>query len=216
MPLSLAARWIATSGGAVELDPRVPSDLSKWQDAFAELLLRIASEEVTIIGIRDGEREKLSGLIFAGIRVVVIHFEIDCEYWTGDELFLFAHVYRDEESWQADWNDRLESMDGVKWSKLMVLRSDVARCWPFGIKRSDSSEIFRTGAPGRPTSMHLVRAEFDRRWEHGESASTISAEAESLADWLRSTHPYVPQLKSKTIANRLRAAHRARIAKAPK
>ena len=65
MPLSLAARWIATSGGAVELDPRVPSDLSKWQDAFAELLLRIASEEVTIIGIRDGEREKLSGLIFA-------------------------------------------------------------------------------------------------------------------------------------------------------
>src|SRR5262249_51441301 len=44
MPLYCAAQWIATRGGTLEIDP---SDLSVWQDAFAQLLPRIASDEVT-------------------------------------------------------------------------------------------------------------------------------------------------------------------------
>jgi hypothetical protein len=54
MPLYCAAQWIATRGGTLEIDP---SDLSVWQDAFAQLLPRIASNEMTATGMRNSQRE---------------------------------------------------------------------------------------------------------------------------------------------------------------
>jgi hypothetical protein len=62
----------------------------------------------------------------------------------------------------------------------------------------------RTGAPGRPSSMHLVEAEFDRRVSAGESWKSKLAVADDLAAWLRREHPRMPKLTSKTILNRLR------------
>jgi hypothetical protein len=75
-------------------------------------------------------------------------------------------------------------------------------------EEESSPPIYRTGAPGKPTSMHLVEAEFRARCDRGEAKPTIGDEAEILAEWLRRTHPNAPPLTPKTVKNQLRAAHR--------
>jgi hypothetical protein len=214
MPLYFAAQWIATRGGTVEIDP---SDLSVWQDAFAQLLARIASDEVTVTGMRDGQREKLEGHIFAGILVDFPFHDTPFNLLVSEELYLRSCVYLDEEHWQKGWNDVLETRHGAKWLKLMVLKSNVARCWPFGVGQVTMEEplqVHHSGAPGRPSSMHLVEAEYRARCDRGEAEASIGAEAKALAEWLQTKHPHVPQLKPKSIANRLRHEYRERTAKA--
>jgi hypothetical protein len=77
---------------------------------------------------------------------------------------------------------------------------------------SDAALPERTGAPGRPTSMHLIRAEYHARWERGEVLDSIGEEAEALSRWLMNTHPTAPSPTPKTIANNLRREHRRRLA----
>jgi hypothetical protein len=126
MPLYLAAQWIATCGGTLEIDP---SDLAAWQNAFSQLLSRIASEEVAVTGVRKGEREKLAGQLFANMQVDYPFSDTPISLLVSEELYLSSCVYLDDEHWQTGWNDALETRQGPKWSKLMVLKSDVARCW---------------------------------------------------------------------------------------
>ena len=57
MPLSSAAQWIATAGGAASFDPL---DVSVWQSAYSDLLARIASDEIKVIGVRDGTTEPIN------------------------------------------------------------------------------------------------------------------------------------------------------------
>jgi hypothetical protein len=64
--------------------------------------------------------------------------------------------------------------------------------------------------------MHLVELEHRDRWQRGEAETGIDAEAKALAEWLRTEHPDAPQLKPKTIANRLRHEHRRRAGEAQK
>jgi hypothetical protein len=213
MPLYFAAQWIATRGGTVEIDP---SDLTVWQDAFAQLLPRIASDEVTVTGMRHGQREKLEGHIFAGILVDFPFHDTPFNLLVSEELYLSSCVYIDEEHWQKGWNDVLEARHGAKWSKLLVLKSDVAKCWPFAESAGITSAPYQTGAPGRPTSMQLVAAEHCARWDRGEALERIGAEAQALAQWLRETHPSAPQPTAKTISNNLRAEHRRRMSTARK
>jgi hypothetical protein len=213
MPLYCAAQWIATRGGTVEIDP---SDLSVWQDAFAQLLARIASGEVTVTGVRDGEREKLEGHIFAGIPVDFPFHDTPSSLLLSEDLYLSSCIYIGEEHWQQGSNDSLQTRHGCKWSKLMVLNSDVARYWPFCMSQGttkDGPPIRHTGAPGRPSSMHLIEAEYRARCDRGEANTRIGAEAKLLADWLQKTHPEAPPLTPKTIANRLRHEHREQLAK---
>ena len=66
-----------------------------------------------------------------------------------------------------------------------------------------------TGAPGRPTSMHLVESEFHRRAEEGLIASTLVEESKQLSEWLKRTYPKAPPATPKTIRNRSRDAYRA-------
>ncbi len=214
MPLYFAGQWIATCGGTVEIDP---GDLSVWQNAFAQLLARIASEQVAVTGVREGEREKLAGHLFANIPVDYPFSDTPFSLLVSEELFLSSCVYIDEEHWQKGWNDVLETRHGCKWSKLMVLKSDVARCWPFTAGQDitrDRLQIHYTGAPGRPSSMHLVEAEYRARCDRGEAEAGIGAEAKALAEWFQSKHPHLPRLKPKSIANKLRREHRKRTAKA--
>jgi hypothetical protein len=77
---------------------------------------------------------------------------------------------------------------------------------------SDAALPERTGAPGRPTSMHLVTVEYDARWERGDVLDSIGEEAEALSRWLTNTHPTAPKLTAKTIANNLRSEHKRRLA----
>jgi hypothetical protein len=66
----------------------------------------------------------------------------------------------------------------------------------------------RSGAPGRPTSMHLVDAEFERRVKAGIVAPSLNKEAETLAAWLKKNHPTMPAAKASSIRNYLREIYR--------
>jgi hypothetical protein len=210
MPLYCAAQWIATRGGTVDIDP---SDLSAWQDAFEKLLAGIASEQVTVTGICDGERKKLEGHLFAGIRVDYPFHDMPFELLTSEEPYLSSRVYIDEAQWHKDSNDSLETLRGCEWSKLMVVRSHVAQL--FNVEGT-AAMARHTGAPGRPSSMHLVDAEHRARWDRGEAEPSIGAEAIILSKWLKFKHPNAPPLKPKSIANRLRQEHRKRTDEARK
>ncbi len=62
-----------------------------------------------------------------------------------------------------------------------------------------------TGSPGRPSSMGIVMAEFERRRGNGGCESSRQAEADALAAWLVKTHPGALMLKPKSIFNKLPA-----------
>ena len=67
---------------------------------------------------------------------------------------------------------------------------------------------YRTGAPGRPTIMHLIKAEMERRAENGEMLKTIAGEAKALANWAAKVHPRAPRTTAQSIENGIRNKHR--------
>lgn len=85
-----------------------------------------------------------------------------------------------------------------------------------GTQCSGEAPPHRTGAPGRPSSMHLVKREHTRRLGASEAEATVRAEAACLADWLRRTHPCAPPLTTKTVENGIRDRHRRHKEEAPK
>jgi len=243
MPLYCAAQWIATRGGTLKIKPWREAP---WREAFKDLLDRIASEDVKVVGVRDGVRdgvpEPISGIHFASCSVDY-PFSFSgrrSDLLLSGELCLFSRPYIDDKHWRGGFNDALEDRRrrGVRWGRLMVLKADIARCWPFvsinanaTLTQADATlsasaslqpqpalavTPLVTGAPGRPTSMHLVELQYRDRWQRGEAETGIDAEAEALAEWLRTEHPDAPQLTPKTIANRLRHEHRRRVGDAQK
>jgi hypothetical protein len=204
MPLYCAAQWIATEGGSISFDP---CDVSVWKPAYEQLLARIASEEVRVIGIRNGERQPVPGFHFAGCRIDYPFVEQPFELLLSEDLYLSSFAYLDEEHWLKDHDDSLQNHHGRRWGRLMVLKSDVAKFWRFD-RAGEATAPPRTGAPGRPTSIHLVEAEFDARCARNEVRPSLAEEAEVLAAWLRNQHPDSPHLTAKTIKNKLRAVSR--------
>jgi hypothetical protein len=214
MPLYFAAQWIATRGGTVEIDP---SELSVWQDAFAQLLPRFASEQIKVIGVRNGVTETISALHFASCRVDYPYSDADFDLILSEEFYLCSYPYIDDEHWRRAFDDSLRNRSGKHWERLMVLKSDVAHHWPFSLAQATGKTpgtTYQSGAPGRPTSMHLVEVEFRARWDRGDAKTSIGAEAQILSEWLQKKHPDAPQLTPKAIANRLRHEHRRRGASA--
>jgi hypothetical protein len=81
---------------------------------------------------------------------------------------------------------------------------------------SDADEVAsdRTGTQGRPTSRHLVTAEFARRAANNEPLDKLNAESAILSDWLQQRHPNLAPMTPKTVENCIRIAYR--LWKAPK
>jgi hypothetical protein len=208
MPLYCAAQWIATRGGTLEINPL---DERAWREAFKELLNRIASEDVKVVGVRDGVIEHVSGIHFASCLVDYPFSDPSLELILSEELCLVSHPYIDDEHWRGWCHDSLQNRGDARWRRLMVFKADVARCWPFAAVLDH-----RTGAPGRPSAMHLVELEYRARWARGEALSGIGAEAEYLSQWLANTHPTLPKVTAKTIRNRLSSEHRQRLLDARK
>jgi hypothetical protein len=139
MALYCAAQWIATRGGTLEINPL---DEGLWREAFKDLLDRIASEDVKVVGVRDGATETVSGTHFASCSVVYPFSDPRLDQIRSKELCLFSRLYIDDEHWRGGFNDTLENWRGARWRRLMVLKADVARCWPFA-----TAQDHRTGAP---------------------------------------------------------------------
>lgn len=81
---------------------------------------------------------------------------------------------------------------------------------------ADRQPSDRTGAPGRPSAMHLVEAELRRRHAAGEMHGTLRSEAEHLSRWLRAMHPTLRPATPKTICNRISSTFRSLSAGRPK
>lgn len=208
MPLYCAAQWIATEGGRIDFDGR---EVERWRPAFAELLARIASEDVKVIGFRDGRNEPLPGYRFAGVRVVHPFENMPLDLILSDEMHLRSYCYTNEASWLKGLCDTLEQHRRDKWDRLSVLKSDVAAHWPFGKDAKPDAPVLsldRTGAPGRPSAMHLVQSEFQRRCAAGQVESSLTQEGVVLAAWLKSVHPTLRPATPRTIENGIRAAYR--------
>jgi hypothetical protein len=209
MPLYCAAQWIATCGGTNEINPL---DEAIWRKAFKDLLDRIASGNVKVVGERrDGVLEEvLEDIGSAHFAFCRVDYPFSERRILGNEFCLVSHPF-DDEHWRRGFDDRFENRRGVRWRRLTVLKADVARCWPFG-----KSQDHRTGAPGRPSSMRLVENEYRSRCQRGVAQTTVSSEARALAEWFRATHLDAPPPTAKTIENKIRSEHRQRVAERSK
>ena len=84
------------------------------------------------------------------------------------------------------------------------------------LDQADDEDIYKSGAPGRPTSAHLVNEELQRRAAAGELCGTLASEAEHLSQWLAREHPKAPRMTPKTISNSCRNAFRSARKQRPK
>ncbi len=111
---------------------------------------------------------------------------------------------------RLDLSPRDGARAGRRFEKVRFKTSEIAAL------RDDSSAVegespfdpYTTGAPGRPTSAHLIEAEFERRAEAGERQARLRAEAKTLEGWLQQAHPRAPRLSWKTIENHIRERFR--------
>ena len=98
------------------------------------------------------------------------------------------------------------SAGGACWDRIKLQRDDVIRLWP-PVRRSSeeppANHCYRTGLPGKPSSIYLVEAELDQRVAAGAKWRSKQGCAEELASWLKAEHPHSPRATAKTIATRL-------------
>ena len=107
---------------------------------------------------------------------------------------------------------RVHLLEGEIWEHFVNSSRTDKRYWSQvnvmakGLKdaRLNPKDVTRTGAPGRPTCMHIIQPEFRRRVENGEIEPTLAAQSKVLAAWFEKSYPDLPRPTPKTIANKLR------------
>lgn len=81
-------------------------------------------------------------------------------------------------------------------------RDEILSIWP--VKENATGTVvpvvYRTGSPGRPTSMHIVLEEAERRLLAGVEVRKFLPFAKDLAKWLADSDRVAPQLDPETIA----------------
>ncbi|MER9528550.1 hypothetical protein NKI89_01880 [Mesorhizobium sp. M0309] len=203
IPLFCAAQWIATQGGASNFDPE---KTDHWRSAYRELLDHVSSGQVRISGVHNNARESIDGVVFAGCQVDYPYSDAALDIGFSETYYLQSYPYIDDEHWRRGINDSFTNRHDVRWKELMVAKADVAHFWPF-----ESNPPAKSGAPGRPTSMHLIVAEFEERAARGDTEATLSKQASVLAEWLVQRHRNCPPAGRKAIENGIRIAfHKAK------
>ncbi len=119
----------------------------------------------------------------------------------GDVVYRFVRVV-DPMMAPATFTPTPHQPTAQAQSPLAAPPSDIAAT-------TNGTTIYTTGAPGRPTSMHLIEAELRRRAANGMmEMKSCSAEARALADWLRREHPEAAATQPKTIQNSIASLYR--------
>ena len=103
---------------------------------------------------------------------------------------------------------------GQCWSNVTLPQKVVVALWPAQVAESIMRTIpevsDRTGVAGRPTSRHLVIAEYLRRYEAGVALTAIGEEARALEAWLPSRHPGLARMTARSIESAIRPEFRRR------
>ena len=98
---------------------------------------------------------------------------------------------------------------------IEVRRAHLEACWPPKTTPADSAPggdlgliPVKSGLPGRPTSWHLIEAQFRKRWavanNSEKKSKSLAAWVSELAAWLKEKHPEATRCTEKTIKNALR------------
>src|SRR5205814_10234984 len=114
----------------------------------------------------------------------------------------------------GEWGKAVAFGQGDLGSPVEVRKAEIDQIWP--APSASDRQQYRTGAPGHPSSMFLVEAEFERRAAADTLFPSMKAEAEHLAAWLNETHPSAPPTTPKTIQNRLGGKHRDAVGRSQK
>jgi len=147
---------------------------------------------------------------------------IDRGVWLHEKCEANNDVYRLNTiliNWDQDNIDYYKS-DG-DWAEYMNTRirlvcDDIDREFPLPEtaiqantpSNEPSAATYRTGVAGRPSSIHIVRPEMQRRAASGHLLSSLAAEVRALLQWLQEHHPDAAPLTQKTAENRLRDDYR--------
>jgi hypothetical protein len=129
MPLTSAAHWIASKGGTVSTG----NDEQLWRPAFDDLLGRITSREVEVIGRRGAGNESVPGHLFARIQVAYPYSDLLVRTLLGDNAYLDCYPFVDDDQWQRESSDKLyaSGRGEPQWTHLQVRKPDIVRFWPF-------------------------------------------------------------------------------------
>jgi hypothetical protein len=142
--------------------------------------------------------------------------EIDYAYFSEPRGF----------SLNGDWIERVPSFSSIskrlrndlrrdpEWERVLVERASFVAWLVDAYPQTrrllpsidDPAQAVGTGAPGRPSSMHLILEEHRRRIDAGEKQ--ISAESRFLEKWFKARHRDLQPPTAKTIENRIRDAHK--------
>jgi hypothetical protein len=145
MPLSAAAHWIASEGGAIS----ITADEKWWRPAFEKLLAAIVSGGLEVGGRRSGLPETIPKAVFVGIPVAYPCSPNSLHLWTGDEPYLECRLFIDEADWQETGGDKLFRSGRharAECTHLQVPSSAVARLWRFRHSRAAHEERAATSA----------------------------------------------------------------------
>jgi len=209
-------------GHSVSVTQHYSALRSSIQRANGELLVATTRDEIAAAGarlnlLREEERKILDRVKDAAVEHLLRGHYICLAYLDGEKVVVPPTEFAGEMDWE---NECLRSGE-VTYRKLRVVHGgritseQEAELLRQATRTKDGSTASvydappsSSGAPGRPTSMHLVETEFRRRAEENLTAPTLKDEADILAAWLRRSHPNAPKASTKTIKNRLRVAYR--------
>src|SRR5262249_16390264 len=184
-----------------------------WNDSAKKIAPLLATGEIQVIGrpASGGANQPIPSETFAGVLISHPLRDEMIEVIIGNDPWICSTPYVDHQHWSSDFNDKLylTQYGSAGWTHLQVRKGDVLREFKFEVSTT-KHPVYTSGAPGRPTSMNLIRLEFEARHDRGECAATITQEAKTLADWLAKAHPGATPVKAKTIKNQLASDFRAR------
>lgn len=213
--------------------PGQPADLSTISTAIkkgiqninAELLQAKNRDDVAAaqakLALLKGEQSKIE----AGVRATVIEGLLRGIYvcvgrLDGRLVVVPASDWAGDVDWTAETlsagTRHYRRLRAVDWGKLSPEQKTLVTHLLSGEPTSTAPRTadvttnvrHTSGFPGRPSSRHLVEAEFKRRSQAGELEPSLEKEAAALERWLSETHPGAPRARKKTIQNAIRELYR--------
>lgn len=190
----------------------------QFADAFG--LGRLRPEAIAAVheGLSAGTLKASGNLENLRDGKVASAFAVPKEYWEAMSGDQFLKCYSNS------WFEYIETSGASSkappiWGPISIRRSEQKTLtkvtlaagevdsWIASLRRSVAPT--RTGAPGRPSSAHLVLEEMKRLHERGELPSTLAETARVLERWLKANNPSAPPMKAHSIENTIREDWRA-------
>jgi hypothetical protein len=134
-PFTQAALWIATKGGQARFKL---NDRGAWKAGYDELLKRVVSDDVEVIGRRneEGLNEKIPGFVFAEVQISLPFEDTPDRILFGNYPYIRCYGPVSSDHWQRDdgFDDRIFPGGRARkseWSHLQVNAAHLAKFWSF-------------------------------------------------------------------------------------